>query len=225
MASRTLFDLRTWGLSRDDVLGLQPQLERCRGRALAVAAFVAALPAAAMSIAQGDATWLCLFVVLFFPAWLSCRLLLRLACAALWATKARYARYRAAVLRWRDLGGLAKSGRLPGHWQELGCWALEEELCGLLVARGHPAALTRRSGDGGVDIVACLGGKTAYIQCKQYRDKVGVTVVRELYGVMTRDGVEKGAVAAPGGFTEGARAFAAESGIDLYAADDLAAMA
>ena len=43
--------------------------------------------------------------------------------------------------------------------------------------------------DGGIDLVLSKGNETFLVQCKQWRAiKVGVTVVRELYGVMAARG-------------------------------------
>lgn len=63
--------------------------------------------------------------------------------------------------------------------------------------------------DGGVDLVARKGGETYLVQCKQWRAfKVGVDVVRELYGVMAAQGAAGGYVVTSGQFTQDARAFA-----------------
>lgn len=65
------------------------------------------------------------------------------------------------------------------------------------------------SPDGGVDLVARKGGETYLVQCKQWRAfKVGVDVVRELYGVMAAQGAAGGYVVTSGQFTQDARAFA-----------------
>jgi restriction system protein len=63
--------------------------------------------------------------------------------------------------------------------------------------------------DGGVDLVLRRGGETFLVQCKQWRAfKVGVDVVRELYGVMAARGAAGGFVVTSGQFTDDARAFA-----------------
>ena len=52
-------------------------------------------------------------------------------------------------------------------------------------------------------------GETHLVQCKQWRAyRVGVNVVRELYGVMAARGAASGYVVTSGRFTEEARAFA-----------------
>ncbi len=63
--------------------------------------------------------------------------------------------------------------------------------------------------DGGVDLVLTRAGEKHLVQCKQWRAfKVGVDVVRELYGVMAAKGAAGGFVVTSGRFTDEAVAFA-----------------
>lgn len=63
--------------------------------------------------------------------------------------------------------------------------------------------------DGGVDLVLRKGSETFLVQCKQWKAfKVGVDVVRELYGVMAAQGAAGGFVVTSGRFTGDAIAFA-----------------
>jgi restriction system protein len=63
--------------------------------------------------------------------------------------------------------------------------------------------------DGGVDIVLSKDGEKHLVQCKQWRAyKVGVDVVRELYGVMAARGAAGGFVVTSGRFTAEAMSFA-----------------
>lgn len=63
--------------------------------------------------------------------------------------------------------------------------------------------------DGGVDLVLRKGGDKFLVQCKQWKAfTVGVTVVRELYGVMAANGAAGGFVVTSGRFTDDAKAFA-----------------
>lgn len=63
--------------------------------------------------------------------------------------------------------------------------------------------------DGGVDLVLSRGSEKFLVQCKQWKAyKVGVEVVRELYGVMAARGAAGGFVVTSGHFTEDAKAFA-----------------
>jgi restriction system protein len=70
--------------------------------------------------------------------------------------------------------------------------------------------------DGGVDLVLRKGGEKFLVQCKQWRAfKVGVTVIRELYGVMAADGAVGGFVVTCGQFTKEAETFAKGRNITL----------
>lgn len=63
--------------------------------------------------------------------------------------------------------------------------------------------------DGGVDLVLSKGTEKFLVQCKQWKAyKVGVDVVRELYGVMAARGATGGFVVTSGSFSEDAKAFA-----------------
>lgn len=63
--------------------------------------------------------------------------------------------------------------------------------------------------DGGVDLVLRKGGERHLVQCKQWRAlKVGVPVVRELYGAMAAMGAAGGFVVTSGQFTSEAQEFA-----------------
>jgi restriction system protein len=79
--------------------------------------------------------------------------------------------------------------------------------------------VTERGGagpDGGVDLALARGNERFLVQCKQWRaQQVGVTMVRELYGVMAAERVAGGYVVTSGSFTKDAKAFAAGRNIEL----------
>jgi len=76
--------------------------------------------------------------------------------------------------------------------------------------------------DGGVDLVLSKDAECYLVQCKQWRaTKVGVAVVRELYGVMAAEGAAGGFVVTSGSFTEEAVAFASGRNIQLLAGSEL----
>lgn len=79
--------------------------------------------------------------------------------------------------------------------------------------------------DGGIDLVLKKGRETYLVQCKQWKAlKVGVTVVRELYGVMAAQGAVGGFVVTSGQFTADAVAFAQGRNIELIGGEKLLAM-
>lgn len=70
--------------------------------------------------------------------------------------------------------------------------------------------------DGGVDLVVMKGSEKRLVQCKQWRAfKVGVTTIRELYGVMAAKGATGGFVVTSGEFTSDAIEFAEGRNIEL----------
>ena len=76
--------------------------------------------------------------------------------------------------------------------------------------------------DGGVDLVLRKGGDKFLVQCKQWKAfTVGVTVVRELYGVMAANGAAGGFAVTSGRFTDDAKAFASGRNITLMDGDAL----
>jgi restriction system protein len=79
--------------------------------------------------------------------------------------------------------------------------------------------------DGGVDLVLTKGSEKFLVQCKQWKAfKVGVDVVRELYGVMAAKGAAGGFVVTSGKFTADAQEFARGRNVTLVDGDKLFAM-
>jgi restriction system protein len=79
--------------------------------------------------------------------------------------------------------------------------------------------------DGGVDLRLIKDGETHLVQCKHWRAwRVGVEVVRELYGVMVAEGAAGGFVVSSGRFTDEARAFAEGRNVQLVDGDGLKRM-
>jgi restriction system protein len=84
---------------------------------------------------------------------------------------------------------------------------------------GLETKLTRSSKDGGVDAVAfdirpILGGKVV-IQAKRYKDTVGVSAVRDLYGTMMNEGANKGILVCTSGYGPDAYTFVKDKPIEL----------
>lgn len=70
--------------------------------------------------------------------------------------------------------------------------------------------------DGGIDLILTRHGKTTLVQAKQWKArKVGIKVVRELFGVQTSRKAHSAIVVTSGDYTHEARHFAAHTGITL----------
>jgi len=101
-----------------------------------------------------------------------------------------------------------------------------ENLVGNLFARlGLETRQTQASRDGGVDVVAydlrpVLGGKVI-IQAKRYRNTVGVSAVRDLYGTMMNEGANKGILVTTSGYGADAYEFARDKPIELLTGANL----
>ena len=95
----------------------------------------------------------------------------------------------------------------------------ESLVTNLFSGMGLEARLTRSSRDGGVDAVVfdprpVLGGKVV-IQAKRYKNTVGVSAVRDLYGTMMNEGANKGILVTTAGYGPDAFAFAKDKPIEL----------
>lgn len=101
--------------------------------------------------------------------------------------------------------------RNPARFHGLTPRQFEEVVAELMDHLGYEVELTPASKDGGVDIWAArndLAGRFLYaVQCKKRSpgEKVGVVVVRELYGAVERERATAGIVATTAYFTRGAR--------------------
>ncbi|WP_021026387.1 restriction endonuclease [Comamonas sp. B-9] len=79
--------------------------------------------------------------------------------------------------------------------------------------------------DGGVDLVLLKGSEKFLVQCKQWKaQRVGVAIVRELYGVMAARGATGGFVVTSGRFSNDAQEFARGRNITLVDGHQLLAM-
>ena len=105
-------------------------------------------------------------------------------------------------------------------------WREFEQLIGeTFRERGFSVAETPSGPDGGVDLELRKNGELHLVQCKRWRAyKVGVEIVRELYGVMAARGAAGGYVISSGVFTNEAEKFAHGRNIELWDGAKLKAM-
>ncbi len=92
-------------------------------------------------------------------------------------------------------------------------WRRFEELVTWYIQKtGLDAKRSRVGADGGVDVLVSKKGDPtpfAYVQCKAWHQyKVGIKPVRELFGVMASDRIQRGYFVTTGEFTEEALCFA-----------------
>jgi len=89
----------------------------------------------------------------------------------------------------------------------------------LFTRMGLEAKQTRASRDGGVDCIAydarpIFGGKVV-IQAKRYKNTVGVSAVRDLYGTLQNEGASKGILVTTSGYGQASFDFAQNKPIEL----------
>jgi len=89
--------------------------------------------------------------------------------------------------------------------------------------RGYVVEETGQGGaDGGVDLILYKDGRRELVQCKQWRKaQVGVTTVREMWGLVTHHGAVAAKIVCVGGFTADASAFARGKAIELVTGERL----
>lgn len=102
---------------------------------------------------------------------------------------------------------------------ELNPFEFENLISNLFRLVGFESKLTRSSRDGGIDVVAydprpLLGGKVV-IQAKRYKNVVGVSAVRDLYGTMINEGASKGILVTTSHYGPDAYDFAKDKPIEL----------
>ena len=105
----------------------------------------------------------------------------------------------------------------PGEFESL--------ISNLFQKMGLETRLTQASRDGGVDCVAfdprpIFGGKVV-IQAKRYKDTVGVSAVRDLFGTVQNEGASKGILVTTSGFGSAAYEFAAGKPLELLSGSHL----
>lgn len=103
--------------------------------------------------------------------------------------------------------------------QNMNPYEFEKFVGYLLHHMGFQTTVTKPSQDGGVDVIAesdePLKKGKIIVQCKRHRQSVGVSIVRELYGVMNHEGAMKGIIITTSDFTGEAQRFAAGKPIEL----------
>jgi restriction system protein len=108
---------------------------------------------------------------------------------------------------------------------ELSWLEFEALIQNLFVKMGLEARQTRASRDGGVDCVAwdprpIFGGKVV-IQAKRYKNTVGVSAVRDLFGTLQNEGASKGILVTTSGYGQASFDFAKNKPIELIDGSNL----
>lgn len=95
-------------------------------------------------------------------------------------------------------------------------WEFEQYIGELFSKLGYKTQVIGGSYDEGIDVIAEKNGVKHYIQCKHYRNPIGVEKIRDFYGAITaKYSNEKAFFITSGYFTEEAERFAADKNIEL----------
>lgn len=121
--------------------------------------------------------------------------------------------------RFVEQGNILSDLESRPNLMDLKPFEFETLVANLFQHMGIESKLTRSSRDGGVDVVGfdkrpILGGKVV-IQAKRYRNTVGVSAVRDLYGTMMNEGANKGILVATSGYGPDAFEFVKDKPIEL----------
>lgn len=108
---------------------------------------------------------------------------------------------------------------------ELSPSEFEALITNLFSKMGLETKLTQASRDGGVDCVAwdmrpVVGGKVI-VQAKRYKNTVGVSAVRDLYGTVMNEGAAKGILVTTSGYGKSAYDFVANKPLELITGGNL----
>lgn len=101
----------------------------------------------------------------------------------------------------------------PTDLYKLSSYRFEELIAEILIRKGYKVELTPATRDGGKDIYAVsqndLGSFLYIVECKKYKPthKVGVNVLRDLYGVLSKERATYGVVVTTSYFSKPAQEF------------------
>lgn len=119
------------------------------------------------------------------------------------------------------------SGRVAAQKDRTGL-SFEDKCLRVLKAMGFIAQVTKRTGDGGIDLIATssqpvISGKYI-VQCKDWANPVGEPPLRDLYGVVSDQKANKGILITSSTFTDAAIEFAKGKQLELIDGDQLGAL-
>lgn len=110
------------------------------------------------------------------------------------------------------------------YWQEKRGVAFEHALMRLFQKRGCSVETTKLTGDGGIDLVLTIGGRTFWCQCKGHAKPISVAPIREIAGVCST-GQAAPVVLSANGYTRPAIETANSLGVTCLDANDICRLA
>lgn len=101
------------------------------------------------------------------------------------------------------------------YWLGMDGIKFEQEVSSIFRKLGYKVQTTKAVADGGVDIKLWKDGIYSIVQCKNHRNKVGPSVVRDLFGTMHREKASNAVLICSGGFNSGVYKFVKGLPIEL----------
>lgn len=100
--------------------------------------------------------------------------------------------------------------RTEDEWRQMSDREFEFEIGKVYSRLGYQTKVTKRSGDGGVDVIATKNNETVYIQCKHYGENthLGAPELQAFWGCCSGNGINKGIMVCTSSLTKDAQAFA-----------------
>lgn len=111
-------------------------------------------------------------------------------------------------------------------WWALDGWQFEEEVAKVFRKYGYKATVTKKTGDGGADIIMYKDKKKIIVQCKHYANAVGPEPVRALWGIKGDLKADEVMLVASSGVTKAAEKFIKPKHVFyVYTLQDIISMA
>lgn len=87
-------------------------------------------------------------------------------------------------------------------WWTLDGWEFEEEVARIFRLNGYKAKVTKKTGDGGIDIIMYKDNEKYIVQCKHYQSPIPIEPVRALNGLREDFGADKLIMVASSGLSK-----------------------
>lgn len=127
------------------------------------------------------------------------------------------------TLFWKDKSAIEY--RSLSDLKRMHPFKFEDYVAKLYKNMGYSVKQTKRTGDGGKDIVATKNGQTYFVECKRYSDPINVHKMRDFVGACVLGGKDvKGIYVATSSFTNDAKSAANRIGIQMIDGNKLMSM-
>ena len=127
------------------------------------------------------------------------------------------------TLFWKDKSAIEY--RSLNDLKRMHPFKFEDYVAKLYKNMGYSVKQTKRTGDGGKDIVATKNGQTYFVECKRYSDPINVHKMRDFVGACVLGGKDvKGIYVTTSSFTNDAKSAANRIGIQMIDGNKLMSM-